>query len=180
MGKVYNALLGGEKKTRTFEVLSDNEDGTFDVRWDDGDEEWNYVADLESMVKAHQEWANEEYKSLSQRMLEMRNKGARLPVGRPAIGETKKVSLTLPTNTWEYVDSEADGNRAEYLRKLIDRDMFNREPWSNNACLGYAILGAQKLGYSEEQLQKLVRAIYSEFDFKSIKEARAIYEQSPY
>lgn len=33
------------------------------------------------------------------------------------------------------------------------------EEWSNNACLGYAIMGAKKLGYSEEEIKKLVRAI---------------------
>ncbi|MFN7137964.1 MAG: hypothetical protein ACK4UN_01350, partial [Limisphaerales bacterium] len=101
-------------------------------------------------------------------------------IGRPSLGVTKKVSLTLPEAVWEHLDTEAKGNRSEYLRKLIDSDMWSEGDWSNNACLGYAILGAQKLGYSEEQLGKLVRAIYSEFDRKSIDEAREVYNQSPY
>lgn len=101
-------------------------------------------------------------------------------IGRPSLGVTKKVSLTLPEAVWEHLDNEANGNRSEYLRKLIDRDMWSQGDWSNNACLGYAILGAQKLGYSEEQIKQLVRAIYSEFDWKSVEEARTVYEQSPY
>ena len=54
------------------------------------------------------------------------------------------------------------------------------EEWSNNACLGYAILGAKKLGYSEEQIEALVRAIYSGFDWVSIEEAKEVYSKSPY
>ncbi|GMK39113.1 hypothetical protein PCCS19_21670 [Paenibacillus sp. CCS19] len=52
--------------------------------------------------------------------------------------------------------------------------------WSNNACLGYAILGAQRLGYSQKQLKELVSAIYSEFDLTSLEEATVVYELSPY
>jgi hypothetical protein len=52
--------------------------------------------------------------------------------------------------------------------------------WSNSACLGYAILGAQRLGYSQNQVKELVRAIYSEFDLTSINEATVVYELSPY
>ncbi|WP_025718402.1 hypothetical protein [Paenibacillus sp. 1-18] len=57
---------------------------------------------------------------------------------------------------------------------------FGGDEWNNNACLGYAILGAKKLGYSEEQTKNLVRSIYREFDFKSIEDARTVYNQSPY
>lgn len=56
----------------------------------------------------------------------------------------------------------------------------SNEQWSNNACLGYAIMGANKLGYTEKQTQDLVRVIYSEFDFKSVEEAKTTYEQSSY
>ncbi|TDF94867.1 hypothetical protein E1757_22220 [Paenibacillus piri] len=52
--------------------------------------------------------------------------------------------------------------------------------WSNSACLGYAILGAQRLGYSQNQIKELVRAVYSEFDLTSIAEATVVYELSPY
>jgi hypothetical protein len=101
-------------------------------------------------------------------------------IGRPSLGVTKKVSLTLPESVWEHLDSEANGNRSEYLRKLIDRDTWSQGDWSNNACLGYAILGAQALGLSEVQTKQFVRAIYREFDFKTVEEAQKVYEQSPY
>lgn len=101
-------------------------------------------------------------------------------VGRPTLGVTKKVSLTLPQGVWERLDDNAKGNRSEYLRKLLDRDMWSQGDWTNNACLDYAIFGAKRLGYSEEQTQELVRAIYNAFDEKTIEEARQEYERSPY
>lgn len=101
-------------------------------------------------------------------------------IGRPSLGVTKKVSLTLPAAVWEHVDSKANGNRSEYLRKLIERDMWSQGDWSNNACLGYAIFGAQQLGYSDKQTKELVRAIYRAFDEKTVEEARQEYERSPY
>lgn len=54
------------------------------------------------------------------------------------------------------------------------------EEWSNNACMGYAILAAKALGYSEEQIKQLVAAIYFEFDFKTVEEAKDVYNKSPY
>lgn len=54
------------------------------------------------------------------------------------------------------------------------------EEWSNNACLGYAIYGARKLEYTEEQTKKLVRAMYGEFDRKSLQQAKDEYNYSPY
>lgn len=38
-------------------------------------------------------------------------------VGRPSIGKTKRVSLTLPENIWEEI--EKHGNNAAYLRDLV-------------------------------------------------------------
>ncbi len=111
-----------------------------------------------------------------------RNQGARQP-GRPSLGVTKKVSLTLPEETWEWFDAEAEklvGSRSALLRYLISREQSPESRWSNNAALGYVILGAKKLGYTEEQTKKLVRAIYSEFDWKSVEEAKSIYNDSPY
>lgn len=100
--------------------------------------------------------------------------------GRPAKGVTKKVSISLQEGVWDYFDRQAAGNRSEYLRMLIESDMMNSEKWSNNAALGYAIFGAIDLGYTEEQTQELVRAIYRAFDFKTIEEAKQKYNNSPY
>lgn len=54
------------------------------------------------------------------------------------------------------------------------------EEWSNNACLGYVILGSRRLGYTEKQIDEIVRSTSREFDFKTIDEARVTYETSPY
>jgi hypothetical protein len=100
--------------------------------------------------------------------------------GRPSLGITKKMSVTLPEGTWDLFDKLAGNNISMYLRGLINRDMFSDGDWSNNACLGYAILGAQRLGYSEEQIKQLVRSINGQFDSKSVEEAKEVYNQSPY
>jgi len=39
--------------------------------------------------------------------------------GRPPIGITRKVSLTLSEEEWNWFDEQANGNRSQYLRKLI-------------------------------------------------------------
>lgn len=102
------------------------------------------------------------------------------PVGRPKQGVTQKVSLTLPEEEWEWFDKKAKGNRSQFLKHLIWEAMSPEAEWSNYACLGYAIVGAMKLGYSEQQIQNLVKAIKSEFDFRTISQAEKIYIDSPY
>lgn len=99
-------------------------------------------------------------------------------VGRPSLGVTKKVSLTLQDEDWEWIDEKAKGNRSKLLRYLISQEQSPEGRWSNNAALGYAILGAKKLGYDDEQIQDLVRAIYSVFDIKTVDEAKDTYNRS--
>ena len=41
--------------------------------------------------------------------------------GRPSIGITKKVSLTLTKDDWEQFDARAKGNRSLFLRKTITK-----------------------------------------------------------
>lgn len=101
-------------------------------------------------------------------------------VGRPSLGVTKKVSLTLSEDNWEWLDEKADGNRSKFLREIVTNALGNESKWSNYACLGYAILGAKKLGYDDGQIHELVRAIYGEFDMKSVPEAEDIYRESDY
>ena len=103
-----------------------------------------------------------------------------IKVGRPAIGITKKVSLTLSEDNWEWLDEKAEGNRSGFLREIVWNALGNESEWSNYACLGYAIAGAKKLGYDDEKINELVRAIYGEFDFKSVPEAEDIYRESDY
>lgn len=65
-------------------------------------------------------------------------------VGRPAIGITKKVSLTLSEKKWEWLDEKAEGNRSKFLREIVWNALGNESEWSNYAALGYAIAGAKK------------------------------------
>ncbi|WP_033828080.1 RuvA C-terminal domain-containing protein [Bacillus andreraoultii] len=56
----------------------------------------------------------------------------------------------------------------------------NESQWSNYACLGYVISALKKLGYDDEHIRQLVRAIYSEFDMKSVPDAEDIFRESDY
>lgn len=44
-------------------------------------------------------------------------------VGRPPIGITKKVSMTLSEEQWEWLDEKADGNRSNFLREIIQKEI---------------------------------------------------------
>jgi len=107
-------------------------------------------------------------------------KGELGKVGRPSLGITKKVSLTLPEDEWKWFDKQAEGNRSQFLRQLVWESQSNESEWNNNACLGYVIIGAEKLGYSKDQIKKLVGTINSSFDWKSIDEAKETYNNSAY
>lgn len=96
-------------------------------------------------------------------------------VGRPSVGITEKVSLTLPQEDWDWFDKQAKGNRSQFLRKLVWNAQEEQEEWSNQACLGYVIMAAEKLDYSKEEIEKLVRKMQLIFDFKTVNEAREKY-----
>lgn len=102
------------------------------------------------------------------------------PVGRPSVGVTKKVSLTLPEEEWNWLDEKAEGNRSKFLREIVWNALGNESEWDNYACLGYAIKGLEELSYSSEEIKNIVRAIYSQFDMTSVPEANKIYRESDY
>ncbi|WP_171718248.1 hypothetical protein [Paenibacillus phytohabitans] len=54
--------------------------------------------------------------------------------------------------------------------------MSEQGQWGNSACLGYALLGAAELGYSEQETEVLLQAIRRQFDLVTIGEARNAYE----
>jgi len=101
-------------------------------------------------------------------------------VGRPPLGITKKVSLTLSEENWDWLDEKAEGNRSKLLREIVWNALGNESEWDNYACLGYAILGAKQVGLNDEQTKKLVRSIYSEFDMVGVDKANEIYRESDY
>lgn len=71
------------------------------------------------------------------------------------------------------VGRPSDGVHSESLT-------LQEDEWDNYACLGYVIAGAKKIGYDDEEIRKLVRGIYEEFDSKSVAEANEIYRKSDY
>ncbi len=51
----------------------------------------------------------------------------------------------------------------------------NSEAWSNSSAVGYTILAAKRLGYSDDQATQLARAINRQFDVTTIGEAKRAY-----
>lgn len=52
-------------------------------------------------------------------------------VGRPSIGITKKVSLTLTKDDWEQFDAKAKWNRSLFLRQIIVKALNEEDPGGN-------------------------------------------------
>ncbi|MHA0855891.1 hypothetical protein [Paenibacillus sp. CMAA1364] len=52
--------------------------------------------------------------------------------------------------------------------------------WSNNACLGYALLAAEMMGLDETHRRKLAHSMNNRFDFKTLEEAKEAYCNSDY
>jgi len=46
-------------------------------------------------------------------------------VGRPTIGITKKVSVTLDQSHWDLLDEKAEGNRSAFIRKVLCNSLDN-------------------------------------------------------
>lgn len=101
-------------------------------------------------------------------------------VGRPSIGITKKVSLTLSESNWEWLDEKAKGNRSKFLREIVWNALGNEAEWSNNAAYGYMILAAEELNMDQEQISNLRKAMCSHMDRKTVDEAKDAYINSSY
>ena len=101
-------------------------------------------------------------------------------VGRPSLGITKKVSVTLDQSDWDWLDEKAKGNRSAFIREVLWRSLGNESEWSNNACLGYLIKGLENLNYNHNEIKKIVNAVSNTFDMTSVPEAKNIYTKSNY
>ncbi|MFB8378127.1 hypothetical protein [Paenibacillus taichungensis] len=98
-------------------------------------------------------------------------------MGRPPIGISKKISVTMSERFWEHLDAQAK-SRSESVRLLVDRDMTTAGQWANDACLGYVMLAAERIGVRPDQLDLLLKAIQHEFDITSVAEAKKAYTSS--
>lgn len=78
------------------------------------------------------------------------------------------------------VGRKSGGQSFGFLREIVWNALGNESEWNNQACLGYAIARARKLGYDDEKIHELIGAIYAEFDKKSVPEVEEIYRESDY
>jgi hypothetical protein len=59
-------------------------------------------------------------------------------------------------------------------------ETVSSEQWSNQSAFGYAIMAAERIGTSTEDIQRLVRSMHNRFDLKTLGEAAEHYRKSPY
>jgi hypothetical protein len=102
--------------------------------------------------------------------------GTRRPlVGRPSLGVTKKISLTLVPDDWTWLDGHQ--NRSEVIRDLIRKERMPATAMSNSAAAGYMIAAMKTLGYDDEAIRKMEKTIYYQFDMMTIDEAKQTYNR---
>lgn len=54
------------------------------------------------------------------------------------------------------------------------------QAWSNQSAFGYAIAASERTGFSDNDIQRLVRALHNRFDMISLEEAAEHYRKSSY
>ncbi len=54
------------------------------------------------------------------------------------------------------------------------------EPWTNAACMGYAISALENLGYKHEDIRQVTAEMQELFDWVSVDEAADYYNGSSY
>lgn len=60
------------------------------------------------------------------------------------------------------------------------RGFIGLENWSNNSCFGYVIKALERSGYKHEEIERIVRAVRTEFEWMTVGEAKEHYERGPY
>ncbi|WP_285079154.1 hypothetical protein [Paenibacillus sp. UMB7766-LJ446] len=55
--------------------------------------------------------------------------------------------------------------------------MSEENKWTNQSCLGYTIAAATQLGFSPEQIELLIGAMYDQLDTLTVTEAREIHNK---
>jgi Arc/MetJ-type ribon-helix-helix transcriptional regulator len=90
--------------------------------------------------------------------------GKKNKVGRPSLGVTKKISLTMAEHYWEWLDEEAKGNRSAFVRDAVIHLLAERNrSYESDVYLGYLIKGLRELSYSEEEIIKIATTVGRSF-----------------
>lgn len=76
------------------------------------------------------------------------------------------------------LDKVGEMIKAAYLTGL--KEGSSEQEWSNQSCIGYAILATEKLKWNESLTKELVRAMYRNFDFVTPDVAADAYQDSIY
>ncbi|MEK4403490.1 hypothetical protein MKZ26_03465 [Sporosarcina sp. FSL K6-6792] len=66
------------------------------------------------------------------------------------------------------------------LETVVNHLHHSGEEWSNQSAFGYAIAAAESIGMSAEDIQRLVGAMASECDWKTLDRAADVYRKSDY
>lgn len=99
---------------------------------------------------------------------------------RSKIDITENISLKLERGYWALFEQKADGNKPAYLHNIVMESLNNRSKWNDDACLGYAIKGLERLEYPPNEIKKIILSIFTTFDTLAITEAEKKYVNSPY
>lgn len=84
--------------------------------------------------------------------------------GRPRLGVTKKLSLTLEPHEWEKFDKAADNNRSAYLRDLVLGSKESAFLKDEETFLKYVRFSLNELNYSQEQIEDVILQLKNDFE----------------
>lgn len=70
--------------------------------------------------------------------------------------------------------------RAGMPQSMQDLLIEQTSIWTNNACLGYALMAMEDAGYDEAEIRKFIRLIKDAMEFTGVEEAEEHYNHSPY
>lgn len=64
------------------------------------------------------------------------------------------------------------------MKSVTENQGFYEEAWNNQACLGYVVLAAKKMNFTEGETRELIDSVRIQFGKISVEEAGKIYYKS--